>query len=193
MDIIRCEWAVNSPDLMKYHDEEWGVPIHDDRKLFEFFSLDTFQAGLSWELILKRRPGFREAFSNFNPDIVANYGDAEIESLLSNPLIIRNRQKILATISNARALLKLQNEFGSFDKYIWSFVGGVPILNRWAAMSEIPVFTGEAKQMSQDLKSRGFSFAGPTICYAFMQSAGMVNDHVITCFRHPLYQRTTPN
>ncbi len=176
---------------MQYHDEEWGLPLHDDQKLFEFLSLDSFQAGLSWELILKRRPAFRDAFSNFDPNIVASYGNAEIDSLINNPLIIRNRQKILATISNARAFLITQQEFGSFDKYIWSFVGGNPIINRWTIMNEIPVSTEQASQMSKDLKSRGFKFAGPTICYAFMQATGMVNDHLITCFRHPLYQQST--
>ncbi len=191
LNIIRCAWAEHSPDLMQYHDEEWGLPLHDDQKLFEFLSLDSFQAGLSWELILKRRPAFRDAFSNFDPNIVASYGDAEIDSLINNPLIIRNHQKILATISNARAFLITQQEFGSFDKYIWSFVGGNPIINRWTTMNEIPVSTEQASQMSKDLKSRGFKFAGPTICYAFMQATGMVNDHLITCFNHPLYQQST--
>jgi DNA-3-methyladenine glycosylase I len=171
--------------MVVYHDEEWGVPAHDDRTLFEFLLLDSFQAGLSWAVILRKRAAFREAFADFDPVRVAEFGEIEVRTLLENAGIVRNRQKILATISNAAAFLEVQREFGSFDRFIWQFVGGAPIQNRWRALTEIPASTGESEQMSRELKRRGFSFVGSTICYAFMQGAGLVNDHVLDCFRHP--------
>ena len=178
-----CEWAVS--DLAKaYHDKEWGVPVHDDRKLFEFIVLDGAQAGLSWETILKKREAYRAAFDNFEPAIVARYGDDKIAELLGNAGIVRNRLKISSAVRNARAYLKVQEEFGSFDTYIWGFVDGRPIVNRYKVFGAIPAYTAESDAMSKDLKARGFNFVGTIICYAFMQAAGLVNDHVISCPRH---------
>tara|TARA_B110000014_G_C19911801_1_gene471840 strand:- start:207 stop:785 length:579 start_codon:yes stop_codon:yes gene_type:complete len=178
-----CEWAVS--DLAKtYHDKEWGVPVHDDRKLFEFIVLDGAQAGLSWETILKKREAYRAAFDNFEPAIVACYGDDKIAELLGNAGIVRNRLKISSAVRNARAYLKVQEEFGSFDTYIWGFVDGRPIVNRYKVFGAIPAYTAESDAMSKDLKARGFNFVGTIICYAFMQAAGLVNDHVISCPRH---------
>ena len=178
-----CEWAVS--DLAKaYHDKEWGVPVHDDRKLFEFIVLDGAQAGLSWETILKKREAYRAAFDNFEPAIVACYGDDKIAELLGNAGIVRNRLKISSAVRNARAYLKVQEEFGSFDTYIWGFVDGRPIVNRYKVFGAIPAYTEESDAMSKDLKARGFNFVGTIICYAFMQAAGLVNDHVISCPRH---------
>jgi DNA-3-methyladenine glycosylase I len=171
--------------MIVYHDEEWGVPVHDDRTLFEFLLLDSFQAGLSWAVILRKRAAFRKAFADFDPVRVAGFGEGEVRALLENAGIVRNRQKILATISNAAGFLEVQREFGSFDRFIWQFVGGAPIQNRWSALKDVPASTEEAEQMSRELKRRGFSFVGSTICYAFMQGAGLVNDHVAGCFRHP--------
>jgi DNA-3-methyladenine glycosylase I len=171
--------------MVVYHDEEWGVPVHDDRTLFEYLLLDSFQAGLSWAVILRKRPAFREAFADFDPVPIAEFGDVEVRELLENAGIVRNRQKILATISNAAAFLEVQREFGSFDRFIWQFVGGAPIRNRWRGLNDIPASTGASELMSRELKRRGFGFVGPTICYAFMQGAGLVNDHVVDCFRHP--------
>ena len=178
-----CEWAVS--DLAKaYHDKEWGVPVHDDRKLFEFIVLDGAQAGLSWETILKKREAYRAAFDNFEPAIVARYGDDKIAELLGNAGIVRNRLKINSAVRNASAYLKVQEEFGSFDTYIWGFVDGRPIVNHYKVSREIPAYTAESDAMSKDLKARGFNFVGTIICYAFMQAAGLVNDHVVNCPRH---------
>jgi len=170
--------------MIEYHDTEWGVPVHDDRKLFEFLVLDAFQAGLSWSTILKKRENFRKAFDNFEPKRIAQYDAAKIGELLNDAGIIRNKAKVSATVKNARAFLEVQKEFGTFDAYIWRFAGGSPIINKWKTMAEIPAKTAAAEAMSNDLKKRGFSFVGPTICYAFMQAAGMVNDHVVDCFRY---------
>lgn len=183
MEKQRCSWAKKPLDI-EYHDNEWGVPVHDDRKLFEFLLLDAFQAGLSWSTILKKRKNFRTAFDNFNYKKIANYHQNKIDELLQNEGIIRNKLKINATIKNAKAFMKVRQEFGSFDKYIWSFVGGKTIVNKWKDLKEIPATSNESEAMSKDLKKRGFTFVGSTICYAFMQAAGMVNDHEIDCFRY---------
>ena len=180
----RCHWPGQKELDIKYHDTEWGVPVHDDRKLFEFLVLDAFQAGLSWSTILKKRENFRQAFDNFDPVLISKYGDEKVDELLQNAGIIRNRLKIISTITNASNFLKVQKEYGSFDKYIWQFVGGTPIVNKWQTHSEIPVSTPESDAMSKDLKKRGFKFVGTTICYAFMQAAGMVNDHLVSCYRY---------
>jgi len=180
----RCPWPANNPLMIEYHDTEWGVPVHGDRKLFEFLVLDAFQAGLSWSTILKKRENFRKAFDNFEPERIAQYDAAKIAELLNDAGIIRNKAKVTATVKNARAFLEVQKEFGTFDAYIWRFAGGSPIINKWKNMAEIPAKTAAAEAMSNDLKKRGFSFVGPTICYAFMQAAGMVNDHVVDCFRY---------
>jgi len=181
----RCGWAEGlDADYKKYHDEEWGVPVHDDRVWYEYIVLDGAQAGLSWSTILKKRENYRKAFTGFDPVKVAKFDKRKVERLLKDAGIVRNRLKIESAIKNARAFLKIQKEFGSFDTYIWPFVGGKPRHNRWRTLKQIPAETAESKAMSKDLKSRGFSFVGPTICYAFMQAAGMVNDHLVTCFRH---------
>lgn len=181
---IRCAWASASPIEQAYHDEEWGVPVQDDRLLFEFLILEGAQAGLSWSTVLNKRVGYKKAFDNFEANKVAQYTKAKIIQLLTNPEIIRNRLKVNATVTNAIAFLKIQKEFGSFSQYIWQFVGGVPIQNHWQQASEVPVNTPESDAMSQDLKKRGFKFVGTTICYAYMQAVGMVNDHMQACFRH---------
>ncbi len=180
----RCDWVGNDIMMLEYHDEEWGVPTHDDRLLFEFLILEGAQAGLSWSTILKKRESYREAFDNFDPEKVAGYGEDKITELLQNSGIIRNRLKIRSAIRNARAVLKIQKAFGSFDKYIWGFVNGRRIQNGWQRPVDVPSKTPEAEAMSRDLKKRGFNFVGPTICYAFMQAVGMVNDHMTYCFRH---------
>ena len=180
----RCQWCVNSDIEIAYHDDEWGVPLHDDRKLFEFMVLDAFQAGLSWMTILRKRENFREAFHNFEAEKIVRYKKRKTHQLLNNAGIVRNRQKIAATIKNARGFLDLQDEFGSFDSYIWQFVGGSPKQNKWRTMKQVPATSKESDAMSKDLKGRGFSFVGSTICYAFMQAAGMVNDHTVDCFRY---------
>jgi DNA-3-methyladenine glycosylase I len=180
----RCEWCGTDPLYVKYHDEEWGVPVHDDRKLFEFLILEGAQAGLSWINILKKRENYIKAFDNFDPLKVSRYSEKKIEKLLQNPGIVRNKLKINSAVGNAKAFLKIQKEYGSFDKYIWSFVGGKPIINKWKSLKEIPVTTKESDAMSKDLKKRGFKFVGSTICYAFMQAVGMVNDHTKKCFRY---------
>jgi DNA-3-methyladenine glycosylase I len=182
--ITRCEWAGESPLYMDYHDNEWGVPVHDDRMLFEFLILEGAQAGLSWITVLKKRENYREAFDNFDAAKIARYGDEKVAELLGNEGIIRNRLKIASAIGNAKAFLEVQREYGSFDSYIWSFTGGETIRNSWREMGEIPAETKESAAMSKDLKKRGFNFVGPTICYAFMQATGMVNDHVTECFRY---------
>ena len=180
----RCAWAGTNPLFVAYHDEEWGVPVYDDRILFEFLILEGAQAGLSWSTILKKRPSYRLAFDNFNPAVVAAYGEQTIASLLVNPGIVRNRLKINAAVENGRAFLRLQEEFGAFYNHIWQFVGGKPRINAWSSLQEIPAETDESRQMSKDLLRRGFRFVGPIICYAFMQAVGMVNDHTIDCFRY---------
>jgi DNA-3-methyladenine glycosylase I len=180
----RCGWSTNDPLYIEYHDTEWGVPLHDDRRLFEFLILDGAQAGLSWLTILKKRQNYRKAFENFDPQIIARYDNRKISELMTNQGIVRNKLKIKATVQNAGALLAIQKEFGSFDKYIWQFVGGVTLKNKWKTLEEIPSQTKESAEMSADLKKRGFKFVGPTICYAFMQAAGLVNDHVVDCFRY---------
>jgi len=170
--------------MLKYHDTEWGVPLHRDRKLFEFLVLDAFQAGLSWAIILRKREGFRRAFAGFDPACVASFTTGRVEKLLQDPGIVRNRLKVESTVSNARAFLEVRREYGSFNKYIWQFTGGKPRVNRWQSLSEIPATSPESDAMSKDLKGRGFRFVGTTICYAFMQAAGMVNDHLVSCFRY---------
>lgn len=182
-DRPRCPWA-KGQQYVEYHDREWGVPVHDDRLLFEFLVLEGAQAGLSWETILRKRGNYRMAFDQFNPAIVATYGEKKRAELLADPGIVRNRLKIQSAIQNSQAFLTIRNEFGSFDRYIWAFVDGKPIQNRWKAMSEVPARTPESDTMSKDLKRRGFNFVGSTICYAFMQAVGMVNDHLTGCFRH---------
>ena len=180
----RCQWAGTDPLYVAYHDLEWGVPVHDDCTLFEFLVLEGAQAGLSWSTILKKRDAYRAAFDGFDPAIVAAYGDAKVAELLANPGIVRNRAKIASAIRNARAFLLVQQEFGSFDAYIWRFVGGRAKQNSWRSLSEIPASTPESEAMSKDLQKRGFNFIGPTICYAHMQATGMVNDHTVDCFRY---------
>lgn len=180
---IRCAWA-RTPLSIAYHDTEWGVSVHDDRRLFEFLVLEGAQAGLSWETILNKRDRYREVFDNFDPQAVAAYDDDKVAALLADAGIIRNRLKIAAAIQNARAFLDVQHAFGSFDAYVWQFVGGAPRQNAWRTLAEIPAKTPESEAMSKDLLKRGFRFVGPTICYAFMQAVGMVNDHVVDCFRH---------
>jgi DNA-3-methyladenine glycosylase I len=180
----RCGWAGTDSLYIAYHDREWGVPVHDDRRLFEMLILEGAQAGLSWITVLRKRGAFREAFDRFDPSKVAQYDEGRIQELLRNPGIIRNRLKIRAAVQNARAFLKVVEDFGSFDGYLWRFVGGHPLQNRWNSQQEVPSRTAESDALSRDLKKRGFSFVGSTICYAFMQAVGMVNDHVAGCFRH---------
>lgn len=180
----RCEWANKGELERSYHDNEWGVPIHDDRALFEFLILEGAQAGLSWSTILRKREAYRNAFDNFDARKISKYSEAHISRLLANHELVRNRQKINATITNARAFVHVQGEFGSFDRYIWQFVGGRPVQNSWKKMADIPSSSPESEAMSKDLKKRGFRFTGPTICYAFMQAVGIVNDHVTDCFRY---------
>ncbi|MBZ0277941.1 MAG: DNA-3-methyladenine glycosylase I [Anaerolineae bacterium] len=183
-DQTRCAWAGSDPLYVKYHDEEWGVPAHDDRHLFEMLILEGAQAGLSWSTILNKRESYRAAFDGFDPLIVAQYDEAKIAALLANPGIVRNKLKVNAAVLNARAFLAVQAEFGSFDTYIWGFVGGKPIVNHRKTLRDIPAETDESRAMSKALLKRGFKFVGPTICYAYMQAVGMVNDHTLTCFRH---------
>jgi DNA-3-methyladenine glycosylase I len=179
----RCAWASNELSI-RYHDEEWGVPEHNDRRLFEFIVLEGAQAGLSWDTILKKRKNYRAAFDGFDPKRIARYDRRKTQSLLRNSGIVRNRLKIASVAQNAKAFLKLQEEFGSFDRYIWQFIGGRPRLNRWRSLRQVPARTKESDAMSKDLKKRGFTFVGSTICYAFMQAVGMVNDHLVDCFRY---------
>lgn len=180
----RCEWPEGNELMVRYHDEEWGLPLHDDRKLFEFLLLDSFQAGLSWQTILNKRENFKKAFDNFDAEKIAKYDKAKKDSLMRDAGIIRNRLKIESAVDNAKGFLDLQKEFGSFDTYIWQFVGGAPKQNGFKKMSEIPATSKESDALSYDLKSRGFRFVGPTIIYAFMQGAGLVNDHMANCFRY---------
>ena len=170
--------------MICYHDEEWGVPVHDDRGLFEFLILEGAQAGLSWQTVLNKRESYRAAFDDFDAEKIARYGDKKFAELLANPGIIRNRLKVAATIQNAKAFLKVRGEFGSFDAYLWRFVDGRPVINHWRSMKEVPARTAVSDAMSKDLLQRGFKFVGSTICYAHMQAVGMVNDHLVTCFRH---------
>jgi DNA-3-methyladenine glycosylase I len=180
----RCGWCGNDPLYVAYHDAEWGVPVHDDRKLFEFLILEGAQAGLSWITILRKREAYRRAFAGFDAEKVARYGQRQVDRLLADPGIVRNRLKIEAAVNNAQRFLRVQNEFGSFDAYIWRFVDGRPIVNRWKTLKQVPASTPESDALSRDLKARGFKFVGSTICYAHMQATGMVNDHLAGCFRH---------
>jgi DNA-3-methyladenine glycosylase I len=182
-ELTRCHWARN-PLAIRYHDEEWGVPQHDDRVLFEFLILEGAQAGLSWDTILNKRENYRAAFDQFNPERVARYDRRKINILLREPGIVRNKLKIHSAVANAKAFLKIQAEFGSFDRYIWTFVGGSPRVNSWRALKQVPARTEQSDAMSKDLRKRGFNFVGSTICYAFMQAVGMVNDHAMDCFRY---------
>jgi DNA-3-methyladenine glycosylase I len=184
LSMKRCEWADRGDLERSYHDAEWGVPVHDDKSLFEFLLLEGAQAGLSWSTILRKRDGYRKAFDNFDGRKISRYSPDDVSRLLSNPGIVRNRLKIGAAITNARAFLAVQKEYGSFDRYIWQFVHGRTIQNSWEKVTDIPAGNPESEAMSKDLRLRGFRFVGPTICYAFMQAVGMVNDHVIGCFRH---------
>lgn len=187
--IIRCSWASNELAIA-YHDEEWGVPVHDDQKLFEFLVLEGAQAGLSWDTILRKREHYRRVFDGFDPVRVAKYGERKLASLLADPGIIRNRLKIRSAVQNARAFLAVQREFGSFDRYVWAFVGGAPIVNQRETHGEVPARTPESDALSKDLSRRGFNFVGSTICYAFMQAVGLVNDHVVDCFRYKAATRS---
>ena len=182
--MMRCDWAGDDPLMISYHDEEWGVPVRDDRKLFEFLVLEGAQAGLSWRTVLRKREGYRRAFQGFDPERVARYVDTDVARLLSDAGIIRNRAKVESAVSNARVVVDLQAEFGSFDAYLRRFSGGNPIVNRFRTLSELPSTSPESDAMSRDMVKRGFRFVGPTICYAFMQAVGMVNDHLVHCFRY---------
>ena len=182
--MVRCAWPSKDPLYLRYHDREWGVPLHGDRRLFEFLILEGAQAGLSWITILRKRAAYRAAFSRFDPHAVARFGARDVRRLLADPGIVRNRMKIEAAVANARALLAIREEHGSFDRFIWSFTAGRPIVNRWTRLKDIPAETAESRAMSAALRTGGFRFVGPTICYAFMQAVGMVNDHVVDCFRH---------
>lgn len=183
--VNRCSWPGDDELMLAYHDTEWGTPVHEDRKLFEFLLLDNAQAGLSWKTILHKRENYRAAFDNFEPEKIARYNARKIESLLKNPGIIRNRLKVQSAVTNSQRFLEIQDEFGSFDAYIWQFVEGRTIRNQCKTLKDIPATSAESDAMSKALKKRGFKFVGSTICYAFMQSAGLVNDHIVTCFRYP--------
>jgi DNA-3-methyladenine glycosylase I len=180
----RCEWAGTDPLMVDYHDHDWGTPIHDDRTLFEFLVLEGAQAGLSWSTVLKKRGRYRQVFDNFDAAKIARYTEQKTAKLLADPGIIRNRRKVASAVRNAKAFLAVQEEFGSFDAFVWQFVGGEPIVNRWRSLKQIPGQTEESDAMSRELKRRGFNFVGSTICYAFMQAVGMVNDHTVDCFRY---------
>ena len=190
--LVRCPWPGEIPAYVAYHDEEWGVPLHDDRALFEFLILEGAQAGLSWLTILNKRENYRRAFAGFDPKKVARFGARDVKRLLADAGIVRNRQKIAAAIGNAKAFLEVQKEFGSFDAYVWQFTGGKPIRNRWTSVKQVPAKTAESDAMSKDLIARGFRFVGSTICYAHMQATGMVNDHLVTCYRHREVSRAKP-
>lgn len=184
-EVARCGWVANGDELyIQYHDDEWGVPVHDDRRHFEFLTLESAQAGLSWATVLRKREGYRKAFADFDPGRVAGFTDKRIEKLCGNPEIVRNRLKIKAAVSNAKVFLAIQEEFGSFDAYAWQFVDGEPIQNSWTAMKQIPVTSDQSDAFSKDMKKRGIKFFGSTICYAHMQAIGMVNDHEVSCFRY---------
>jgi len=182
--LARCPWAGNDDEYIAYHDHEWGVPVHDDHKFFEFLILEGAQAGLSWQTILRKREDYRRAFAAFDPVVVAVYDEQKIGELLLDAGLVRNRLKINSAVRNAREFIHIQEEFGSFDSYIWGFVGGRPIVNKWESLRQVPAETIESRTISKDLKKRGFSFVGPTIIYAFMQATGIVNDHLVSCFRH---------
>ena len=184
MNDQRCSWVGSDPLMVEYHDTEWGVPVHADQKLFEFMVLDAMQAGLNWSIVLAKRPNFSQALDGFDPRKIAKYSDRQLDRLVRTEGIIRNRQKLGASIANARTVLKIQQDFGSLDSYLWQFVDGRPKINAWNKASQIPATSPEAEAMSKALKSRGFKFVGPTICYAFMQAAGLVNDHITDCFRY---------
>lgn len=188
-EIVRCNWCKGSELMMNYHDEEWGTPLHDDRKHFEFIILDGFQAGLSWSTIINKRDNFRKAFDNFEAKKIAKYDEEKIAELLENPGIVRNKLKVHSAVTNAKAFLAVQKEFGTFDKYIWKFTGGKTLKNARTGMGDIPAKTNESDTMSKDLLKRGFKFVGSTICYAYMQAAGMVNDHIVTCHRYKTVSR----
>ena len=188
-DMVRCHWAGN-PLNIPYHDEEWGVPVHDENKWFEFLILEGAQAGLSWDTILQKRKRYQQVYAGFDPEKVARFDSKKSRQLMSDPGIIRNRLKIAAAVTNARAFLEVQDEFGKFDKYIWNFVGGVPVQNKWKSHRQVPAVTSLATALSKDLKKRGFRFVGPTIVYALMQATGLVNDHLVSCFRHKQVQQT---
>jgi DNA-3-methyladenine glycosylase I len=183
LTVKRCAWALSSQQYLEYHDKEWGVPVHDDRKLFEMLILEGVQAGLSWSLVLKKRDGYLQAFDSFDAHKIARYDDWKVQELLANPEIVRNRMKIQAAIQNARTLLELQSRYSSFDAFLWRFVDGQPRQNAWQSLQEVPASTKESDAMSKELKRHGFTFVGSTICYAFMQAVGMVNDHIMECFR----------
>ncbi|HEX4162389.1 MAG TPA: DNA-3-methyladenine glycosylase I [Acidimicrobiales bacterium] len=183
--VRRCAWAGVDPEMVAYHDTEWGVPVHDDAVHFEFLVLEGAQAGLSWSTILKRRAGYRKAFAGFDAAKVARFTPAKVDKLLTDTGIIRNRAKVEATVRNAHGFLAVQEEFGSFDAYIWGFVGGRPIVNKWRRTEQLPAISAESEALSKDLKRRGFGFVGPTVCYAHLQAAGLVNDHLVSCFRYP--------
>lgn len=185
---IRCGWCLKFDEYIRYHDEEWGLPVHDDRIHFEFLLLEGAQAGLSWATVLKKREGYRKAFADFDPAKVARFSAAKIEKLLQNPAIIRNRQKVVAAVNNAKRFLEVQKEFGSFDRYIWGFVDGRPIINRWKKLGEIPATSAQSDALSKDLIRRGFKFVGSTVIYAHMQACGLVNDHLVNCWRYKAVQ-----
>lgn len=185
----RCDWATSNELMMNYHDEEWGVPLHDDQKLFEFIILESFQAGLSWQIVLNKRENFRRAFDQFNPELVAKYNDTKIDELVQDKSIIRNKQKIAACINNAKCFLQIQKEFGSFDKYIWGFVDYKPIVNAFTSIKDLPAKTELSDKIAADLKKRGFKFVGSTVVYAHMQATGMVNDHLTYCHRYQEVQK----
>ena len=187
----RCPWAGSDPLYVAYHDHEWGVPLHDDQHLFEMLVLEGAQAGLSWLTVLRKRDAYRRAFDGFDPRAVARFTPARIERMLQDPGIIRNRQKVESAVNNARCFLTVAEEFGSFDGYVWRFVNGTPIVNAWKSLKELPPHTAESDVMSRDLRARGFTFVGPTICYAHMQATGMVNDHLVSCFRYESCQRAS--
>ena len=187
--VVRCPWSGSHPLYTTYHDESWGVPVHDDRRLFEMLILEGAQAGLSWLTVLKKQENYRKAFSNFDPSKIARYDSQRVQRLLENAKIIRNRLKIEGAVSNAHAFLAIQKDCGTFDRYIWEFVGGKPRQNTWSTVDQIPSTTAESETMSKDLKHRGFTFVGSTICYAFMQATGMVNDHLVNCFRYQFVRK----
>lgn len=188
-ELSRCQWSLGFDQYIKYHDEEWGVPVHDDNVHFEFLILEGAQAGLSWSTILKKREGYKKAFAGFDPKKVARFTEARLEKILLDPGIVRNRLKVFAAVNNAKRFLEVQKEFGTFDKYIWSFVGGKPIVNHWESMKRVPPTTKESDALSKDLLKRGFKFVGSTVIYAHMQACGLVNDHVTSCFRHKQVQK----
>ncbi len=184
MEPRRCAWVGQDPLYVRYHDEEWGIPVHDDRRHYEFMVLESAQSGLSWITILRKREGYRRAFAGFDPERVAQYGERDIERLMADASIVRNRRKITAAVDNARAMLRVQAEFGSFDSFIWSFVDGKPRKNRWGTIREVPASTAESTALAKELKRRGFGFIGPIVCYSHMQACGLVNDHTTDCFRY---------